>query len=130
MFWFDNQRVLIVGGSSRIGFAAAAGFAEARASVTISARNLERPKHAAAQLGRGVQAAQLDVTGDKAVEQFFERGSSVAACRCEWFERTIRSGVEAAAFRCPDAVLQGAINVSLEVLFDIIFDAPCGSVRR
>ena len=37
MFRFDNQRVLIVGGSSGIGFAAAAGFAEAGASVTIAA---------------------------------------------------------------------------------------------
>ena len=73
MFRFDNQRVLIVGGSSGIGFAAAAGFAEAGASVTIAARNLERLKQAAAKLGRGVQAAQLDVTDDKAVEQFFER---------------------------------------------------------
>jgi hypothetical protein len=41
--------------------------------VTITARNLERLKQAAAKLGRGVQAAQLDVTDDKAVEQFFER---------------------------------------------------------
>ena len=62
-----------MGGSSGIGFAAAAGFAEAGASVTIAARNLQRLKEAAAKLGRGVQAAQLDVTDDKAVEQFFER---------------------------------------------------------
>ena len=75
MFRFDNQCVLIVGGSSGIGFAAAAGFAEAGASVTIAARNLERLKQAAAKLGRRVQAAVLDVTSDKAVEQFFQTGS-------------------------------------------------------
>jgi NAD(P)-dependent dehydrogenase (short-subunit alcohol dehydrogenase family) len=73
MFRFDNQRVLIVGGSSGIGYAAAAGFAEAGASVTIAARNLERLKQAASKLGRGVQAVQLDVMDEKAIEQFFER---------------------------------------------------------
>ncbi len=76
MFRFDNHCVLIVGGSSGIGFAAAAGFAEAGASVTIAARNLERLRQAAARLGRGVQAAGLDVTDDKAVERFFETGAS------------------------------------------------------
>jgi NAD(P)-dependent dehydrogenase (short-subunit alcohol dehydrogenase family) len=75
MFRFDNQRVLIVGGSSGIGFAAAAGFAEAGASVTIAARNLERLKQAAARLARRVQALVLDVTSDKAVEQFFQTGA-------------------------------------------------------
>jgi NAD(P)-dependent dehydrogenase (short-subunit alcohol dehydrogenase family) len=74
MFRFDNQRVLIVGGSSGIGFAAAAGFAGAGASVIIAARNLERLQKAAAQLGHGVQPAQLDVMDDKAVERFFGTG--------------------------------------------------------
>jgi NAD(P)-dependent dehydrogenase (short-subunit alcohol dehydrogenase family) len=74
MFRFDNQRVLIVGGSSGIGLAVAAGFAKAGASVTIASRNLERLAHAAATLGHGVQTAQLDVMDDKAVEKFFETG--------------------------------------------------------
>jgi NAD(P)-dependent dehydrogenase (short-subunit alcohol dehydrogenase family) len=76
MFRFDKQRVLIVGGSSGIGLAAAKGFAEAGASVTIAARNLERLKQAEAKLGHGVQTAQLDVTDDKAVEKFFETAAS------------------------------------------------------
>ena len=75
MFRFDNQRVLIVGGSSGIGLAAAAGFAEAGASVTIASRNLDRLQKAADQLGRGVQTAQLDVMDDRAVEHFFATGS-------------------------------------------------------
>ncbi len=74
MFRFDNQRVLIVGGSSGIGLAAAAGFAKAGASVTIAARNLERLQKAAAQLGHRVQTAQLDVMDEKAVEKFFGSG--------------------------------------------------------
>jgi NAD(P)-dependent dehydrogenase (short-subunit alcohol dehydrogenase family) len=74
MFRFDNQRVLIVGGSSGIGLAAAAGFAKAGASVTIAARNLERLANAATTLGHGVQTARLDVMDDKAVEKFFEMG--------------------------------------------------------
>jgi NAD(P)-dependent dehydrogenase (short-subunit alcohol dehydrogenase family) len=75
MFRFDNQRVLIVGGSSGIGRAAAAGFAEAGASVTIAARNLERLRKTADELGHGVQTAQLDVMDEKAVERFFGIGA-------------------------------------------------------
>ena len=63
MFRFDNQRVLIVGGSSGIGFAAAAGFAEAGASVTIAARNLERLKQAAAKLAETNAATAKEASG-------------------------------------------------------------------
>jgi NAD(P)-dependent dehydrogenase (short-subunit alcohol dehydrogenase family) len=76
MFRFDHQRVLIVGGSSGIGLAAAAGFAEAGASVTIAARNFERLQKAAGQLGHRVQTAQLDVMDEKAMERFFGTGAA------------------------------------------------------
>jgi NAD(P)-dependent dehydrogenase (short-subunit alcohol dehydrogenase family) len=70
----DNQTVLVVGGSSGIGLAAAAQFAERGAQVTIAGRNAERLAQAAAGIraraGRDVATVVLDSTDNAGVESY------------------------------------------------------------
>jgi NAD(P)-dependent dehydrogenase (short-subunit alcohol dehydrogenase family) len=68
---FHNQRVLVVGGSSGIGFAVAQSFIEAGASVTIASRSIDKLNTAAAELGGPVSVVALDTTDNAAVETFF-----------------------------------------------------------
>jgi NAD(P)-dependent dehydrogenase (short-subunit alcohol dehydrogenase family) len=53
----DNQRVLVIGGSSGIGLAIAAATSNAGASVTIASRNKEKLTTVAANLSGAVQIA-------------------------------------------------------------------------
>ncbi|WP_201314316.1 SDR family oxidoreductase [Dyella sp. EPa41] len=66
-----SQSVLIVGGSSGIGAAAAEAFAALGAHVTIAARDRKRLDAAAAAIGHGVRTAVLDTTRDDDVAAFF-----------------------------------------------------------
>lgn len=66
-----DSNVLVIGGSSGIGFATAALAAQAGAAVTIASRSPERLKMAAASLPTGVRAKGLDVTDADVVERFF-----------------------------------------------------------
>jgi NAD(P)-dependent dehydrogenase (short-subunit alcohol dehydrogenase family) len=69
----SNQRILIIGGSSGIGLATAAGAIAAGATVTIASRNQEKLDAAASTLGGVARTALLD-TGDNAlVEKFFQQ---------------------------------------------------------
>ena len=68
---FQNPSVLIVGGSSGIGAAAALAFAAQGARVTIAARNAQRLDAVAAQANGGIETALLDTTDAASVEAFF-----------------------------------------------------------
>lgn len=68
---FDSKNVLIVGGSSGIGAAAARAFAALGADVTIASRSQSKLDAVAADIGSGVRTAILDTTDDAAVERFF-----------------------------------------------------------
>lgn len=68
---FSQKRVLIVGGSSGIGEAAAQAFAQAGGQVVIASRSQQRLDAAAERIGHGVQTAVLDTTDDAAVEAYF-----------------------------------------------------------
>jgi len=68
---FQNQSVLIVGGSSGIGAAAALAFAAAGARVTIAARNAERLDAVASQAEGRIETAVLDTADTSGVEAFF-----------------------------------------------------------
>ncbi|AWP81502.1 oxidoreductase, short chain dehydrogenase/reductase family protein [Bordetella bronchiseptica MBORD635] len=68
MFRFPDQRVLVVGGSSGIGLAAAAAFAQAGARVTIAARDPQRLRTAAE--AADCDARVLDATRDADVAAF------------------------------------------------------------
>lgn len=66
----ENQRVLVIGGSSGIGFAVAKAALEQGAKVTIASSSNDRLRDAVERLGGG-EAAQLDVTDEGAVRSFF-----------------------------------------------------------
>lgn len=65
-----NQRVLVVGGSSGIGYAVAEQALAAGAKVTIASRSEQKLAEAAAALG-DVETAVLDTGDESAVESFF-----------------------------------------------------------
>jgi len=66
----EGQRVLVIGGSSGIGFAVARAAHEAGADVTIGSSNAGRVHEAIARLGGG-EGLGLDVTDEGAVAAFF-----------------------------------------------------------
>lgn len=66
-----GRHVVVIGGSSGIGKAAARSALDARAHVTIASRDLTRLKEAAAELGGEVEVATVDVTQDDQVADLF-----------------------------------------------------------
>lgn len=67
----ESKRVLVVGGSSGIGAAAARAFAGLGAEVTIASRNQSKLAAVAAENGTPVRTAVLDTTDETAVEAYF-----------------------------------------------------------
>lgn len=67
----EGKKVLVVGGSSGIGEAAAEALAALGAQVTIASRNPAKLQAAAGRLGSGVSTAVLDTSNDAGVEAFF-----------------------------------------------------------
>ena len=72
MHSLDNQRILVIGGSSGIGLAIAAATADAGASVTIASRNQEKLTAVATKLSGAVHIAVLDTGDNGLLERFFE----------------------------------------------------------
>src|SRR5258706_13272037 len=68
-----ESRVLVLGGSSGIGLAAAKAAATAGAKVTIASRSADKVQAAVKEIGRGASGEALDTTDDAAVEAFFGR---------------------------------------------------------
>jgi NAD(P)-dependent dehydrogenase (short-subunit alcohol dehydrogenase family) len=68
---FENKRVVIVGGSSGIGFAVAEESASQGAEVVIVSSNAERVQEAAKSIGGKARGQAVDVSDEKAVENFF-----------------------------------------------------------
>lgn len=71
MATLSGKNVLVIGGSSGIGYATAAGAIEQGANVTIASRSDEKLRAAQAALQGKVQARALDVADTAAVEAFF-----------------------------------------------------------
>ncbi|MBC7991837.1 MAG: SDR family oxidoreductase, partial [Rhizobacter sp.] len=67
----QDARVLVIGGSSGIGEAAAARAARFGAQVTVASRSAQRLVDAATRLPSGTTMAVLDVTDATAVDHFF-----------------------------------------------------------
>jgi len=63
---------LVIGGSSGIGYATAAGALAEGAKVTIASRSEEKLRAAQALLKGGVEARRLDVSDTAAVDAFFD----------------------------------------------------------
>lgn len=66
-----STKVLVVGGSSGIGLAAAKAFAELGADVLIASRSADKLAQAAGKIDGTVRTAFLDTTDDSVVETFF-----------------------------------------------------------
>jgi NAD(P)-dependent dehydrogenase (short-subunit alcohol dehydrogenase family) len=67
----ENKKVLVVGGSSGIGLAAAALALNAGAKVTIASRDRARLDGAVKKLGPGSDGRVLDTTDQSSVDAFF-----------------------------------------------------------
>jgi NAD(P)-dependent dehydrogenase (short-subunit alcohol dehydrogenase family) len=65
-----GQRVLVIGGTSGIGFAVAKAALDDGAEVTIASSSADRVRRGTERLGGGL-GVQLDVTDEAAVEAFF-----------------------------------------------------------
>lgn len=70
---FKNKKVVVVGGSSGIGYAVAQKALNAGARVVIASRSNERLGTAAKQLGEGVQPEVVDASDEESVADFFRR---------------------------------------------------------
>jgi NAD(P)-dependent dehydrogenase (short-subunit alcohol dehydrogenase family) len=68
----NKKNILVIGGSSGIGYATAAGALAQGANLTIASRSAEKLAAAKAQLQGKVEARQLDVTSTAEVEAFFD----------------------------------------------------------
>lgn len=68
---FDGKQVLVVGGSSGIGLAAAQRILSQGATVTIASRSRDKVDQALARLGGKASGDVLDTTDDRAVEAYF-----------------------------------------------------------
>lgn len=68
-----NQKIIIVGGSSGIGFAVAQKSLMVGAGVVVAGRSEEKIKRAVAQLQGGVSGIILDASNEVAVIDFFAR---------------------------------------------------------
>ncbi|WP_175850982.1 SDR family oxidoreductase [Burkholderia cepacia] len=68
----NDQRVLVVGGSSGIGEATARAFAEAGATVTIASRDAARLAASKDRIGYGVSTGVMDITDDASVRTFLD----------------------------------------------------------
>ena len=68
-----GKRVLVVGGSSGMGLAAATHLAQIGASVIIGGRSQKKLEAAAQEIGQAVETAAVDFTDRAAVEAFFSQ---------------------------------------------------------
>lgn len=68
----NDQRVLVVGGSSGIGEATARAFAEVGAKVTIASRDAARLAASKDRIGYGVSTGVMDITDDASVRAFLD----------------------------------------------------------
>ena len=72
----EGARVLIIGGSSGIGFAVAQAALALGARVTIASSNEDRVRTAVQRLGGG-EGARLDVTDESAVRAYFAQSGPI-----------------------------------------------------
>ena len=74
MLDFSGQRMLVIGGSSGIGFATAQLAVSLGGHVTIASRSADKVDRAIKKIGAGADGRILDVTSDADVRQFFGDG--------------------------------------------------------
>ena len=75
MIDFTGQHILVIGGSSGIGFATAKLAVQLGAEATIASRSLEKIRTATGAIGAGAVGRAIDLTDDKSVADFFSGGT-------------------------------------------------------
>jgi len=73
---FENKKIVVVGGSSGIGYAVAQKVLNAGAQVVIASRSSERLNAAAKQLDKRIQTEVVDASDEQSVTNFFHRVGS------------------------------------------------------
>ncbi len=73
----NDKRVVIIGGSSGIGFATAVAAMAEGAEVIIAGRSQDKLKRARQKIGNDVTACQLDLADKSDVQQFFKDLGSI-----------------------------------------------------
>lgn len=77
---FDRKTVLVVGGNSGIGFAAARAFSQEGAKLIISGRNAETLASSANNIGNGTLAYQCDISDVTQIKVLAEKVKSQFSC--------------------------------------------------
>jgi hypothetical protein len=67
----SGKRILVIGGTSGIGFGAAQAALEAGASVVVASRSTEKIEAAVARLGTGATGRRLDIGDEAGIEALF-----------------------------------------------------------
>jgi NAD(P)-dependent dehydrogenase (short-subunit alcohol dehydrogenase family) len=70
---FQNQKIVIVGGSSGMGLATAQLLSEQGVEVVIGSRNEDKLKEAVATLSPNASYSLIDVTDESSIEAFFNK---------------------------------------------------------
>ncbi|GEM_PF-2310266 len=75
MFWtnLNQKKIIIIGGSSGMGFATAKMAFELGANVTLTGRTAEKTQQAASTINPALQWATLDVDDETQVNHFFDK---------------------------------------------------------
>lgn len=73
----NNKKVVVIGGSSGIGFAIAKSVAAMGASVVISGRSAKKLEAALAEIEQDVLIYPVDLTQEDSVRDFFEREGEI-----------------------------------------------------
>ncbi|WP_414695353.1 SDR family oxidoreductase [Paraburkholderia sp.] len=112
---FNGQRVLVVGGSSGIGAAAAAAFAARGAKVVIASRSADKLAAAAREIGTPVETLTLDITNDDNVQRVLESAGEfdhVVISAAQTPSGPVRGLELADAYRAMDSKFWGAYRVA------------------
>lgn len=123
---FNGNAVLVVGGSSGIGAAAAQAFAQRGARVTIASRDARKGEAVAAAIGRGTRFAPLDITRTDEVDAFCARADRfdhVVISAAQTATGPVRSLAFDAAQAAMDSKFWGAYRIARAI--DIV---PGGSL--
>jgi NAD(P)-dependent dehydrogenase (short-subunit alcohol dehydrogenase family) len=115
---FNGQRVLVVGGSSGIGAAAAAAFSAHGAKVAIASRSVDKLAAAAREIGTSIETLALDITNDDNVQRVLESAGEfdhVVISAAQTPSGPVRGLELADAYRAMDSKFWGAYRVARAV---------------
>jgi NAD(P)-dependent dehydrogenase (short-subunit alcohol dehydrogenase family) len=73
----ENQKIVVVGGSSGMGLAAAQALAKTGAAVVIASRSQEKLEAAKASISGEVQTYRMDFTDESKVTEFFTKTGKI-----------------------------------------------------